>query len=305
MADHGLGLFILFTSFKRFNETGREAMRALTFGHIRFVNPPGGAKLKILFGLPYLFAALFLSLPPRIFAGPPFVTDDPEPVDYQHWEVYLASQHAKTAHDWSGTAPHVEVNYGVIPNMQLHLIAPLAYDAPAHEKGHYGYGDTELGVKFRFIQETPYCPQVAVFPLVELPTGSEKDGLGAGHVQTFLPVWLQKGFGEWTVYGGGGYAINSGEGHPDWGFVGLVVERHLVENVLLGGELYHRTSMEAGGRSDTAFNLGTVIDISDQHHILFSAGRSIDGPTDFQTYIAYQFTFGPELFHSGTGAPQP
>ena len=26
------------------------------------------------------------------WAGPPFTTDDPEPVEYQHWEVYLASR---------------------------------------------------------------------------------------------------------------------------------------------------------------------------------------------------------------------
>jgi hypothetical protein len=280
-------------------------MRAFAFRRIGPVNPPARTKVKIPSGLLSVFAALLLSLPPRVFAGPPFTTDDPEPVDYQHWEFYLASQHAKTAHDWSGTAPHFEVNYGVIPNVQLHLIAPLAYDAPAHEQGNYGYGDTELGVKFRFIQETPYCPQVAVFPLVELPTGSKKDGLGTGHVQTFLPVWLQKGIGEWTVYGGGGYDINPGEGNRDWGFVGLVVQRHVIENVLLGGELYHRTPVEAHGRSDTALNLGTIIDFSDQHHILFSAGRSLEGPTDFQTYIAYQFTFGPELDRSRTGAPQP
>ena len=280
-------------------------MRAFALGLIGPVNQPGRAGMKILSCLLSLFAALFLFLPPQALGGPPFVTDDPDPGEYQHWEFDFASQNAKTGHDWSGTAPHFEVNYGVIPNVQLHLIAPLVYDAPAHEQSHYGYGDTELGVKFRFIQETPYCPQVAVFPLVELPTGSEKDGLGAGHIQTFLPVWLQKTIGEWTAYGGGGYGINSGEGHPDWGFVGLVVQRPLLENVLFGGELYHRTSMEAGGRSDTAFNLGTAIDISDQHHILFSAGRSLDGPTDFQTYIGYQLTFGPELFHSGTGATLP
>ena len=28
---------------------------------------------------------------------------------------------------WAGTAPHVEVNYGAVPNVQLHGIAPLAY----------------------------------------------------------------------------------------------------------------------------------------------------------------------------------
>jgi hypothetical protein len=35
------------------------------------------------------------------WAGPPFVTDDPEPVAYQHWELYLASQHIETADGWS------------------------------------------------------------------------------------------------------------------------------------------------------------------------------------------------------------
>ena len=57
-------------------------------------------------------------------AGPPFVTDDPEPVDYQHWEFYIASQHAETSDGWSGTAPHIELNYGVITNVQLHCRPP-------------------------------------------------------------------------------------------------------------------------------------------------------------------------------------
>jgi hypothetical protein len=36
-------------------------------------------------------AALLLAfLSPVALAGPPFVTDDPEPVEYQHWEVYIA-----------------------------------------------------------------------------------------------------------------------------------------------------------------------------------------------------------------------
>ena len=33
------------------------------------------------------------------WAGPPFVTDDPEPVGMHHWEVYLASQYV---HDDAG-----------------------------------------------------------------------------------------------------------------------------------------------------------------------------------------------------------
>jgi hypothetical protein len=245
-----------------------------------------------------LLAAGLLGGSLTVLAGPPFATDDPVPVDFQHGEFYLGSQHTKTSDGWAGTAPHFELNYGVVPNVQLHLIAPLAYDAPAGGGAHYGYGDTELGVKFRFLQESDRLPQAAIFPLLEIPTGSESDGLGSGHVQAFLPLWLQKSFGGWTVYGGGGYGINPGAGNENWGFGGAVLQCQVRKNILIGGEVYHRTTMETGGRADTAFNLGTVIDFNEHHHLLFSAGRSIDGPTDFQCYLAYQLTFGPEFFHS-------
>jgi hypothetical protein len=153
-----------------------------------------------------------------------------------------------------------------------------------------------VGVKYRFIQETDVIPQVGLFPLVEIPTGKADRGLGSGHAQTFLPVWLQKGFGSWTVYGGGGYGINPGAGNRNWGYGGLVAQCQVSKSVLLGAEVYHRTAMEVAARADTAFNLAAVIDLSHRHHLLFSAGRSIAGPTEFQAYIAYQFTFGPGLF---------
>ena len=241
---------------------------------------------------------LTLVLTDSAHAGPPFITDDPEPVDYQQWEFYIASMHLETADGWTGTAPHFELNYGAVTNLQLHLIAPLAYNAPNDGSFQYGYGDTELGVKFRFVQETAVLPQIGVFPLVEAPTGNRGRGLGGGEWRTFLPLWLQKDFGKWTLYGGGGYWINPGAGNQDWGFVGAVLQCQVRDNVLIGGEINHSTPAQIGGPADTTFNLGTVIDFTEHQHLLFSAGRSIHGPTDFQCYLAWQFTFGPELFHS-------
>ncbi len=41
------------------------------------------------------------------WAGPPFFTDDPDVVEYRHWQFYLATQEVKHQKDgWSGTAPH-------------------------------------------------------------------------------------------------------------------------------------------------------------------------------------------------------
>jgi hypothetical protein len=37
-----------------------------------------------------LICSLFMSS--EAMAGPPYRTDDPEPVDYQHWEFYTFSQ---------------------------------------------------------------------------------------------------------------------------------------------------------------------------------------------------------------------
>ncbi len=165
-------------------------------------------------------------------AGPPFTTDDPEPVEYRHWEIYLASQLAHDSGAWSGTSPHVELNYGAIPNLQLHLIAPVAFNAPSQESRQLGYGDTELGIKYRFLQETARLPQVGVFPLIELPTGDAARDLGSGHTQVFFPMWLQKSSGPWTTYGGGGYWINPGAGNRNWWFVGWLAGRFVLSHNL-------------------------------------------------------------------------
>ena len=147
-----------------------------------------------------VFILLFSAFVPQISqAGPPFLTDDPEPVEYQHWEMYLAVLYMHDRDQDSSTLPHLEINYGVIPNVQIHLLAPLVYEKPEGQSSQYGYGDTELGIKFRFIKETDYMPQVGIFPLVELATGDVGRGLGNGRTQYFLPIWLQKSFGSWTT----------------------------------------------------------------------------------------------------------
>ena len=44
------------------------------------------------------------------FAGPPFRTDDPIPVDFHHGEIYLFSTGTRDAEGTSGLGPAVEFN---------------------------------------------------------------------------------------------------------------------------------------------------------------------------------------------------
>ena len=92
-------------------------------------------------------------------AGPPFLTDDPEPVDLNHWEVYLFGQGDRTADANAISGPAVELNYGIAPDTQLHLIAPVANASSPGAMWSSGYGDTEVGVKYRFFDENDSRPQ--------------------------------------------------------------------------------------------------------------------------------------------------
>jgi len=247
--------------------------------------------------LPRFFAGLFvlcaLGLATAALAGPPFRTDDPEPVDYRHWEFYTATEYQNDRGDLSGTSPHFEVNYGPMENLQLHLLAPLAFDRPAHGPTLLGPGDVELGVKYRFLQESDYAPMAGVFPLLEVPAGSEARGLGTGRLHLFIPLWLQKSWGPWTTYGGGGYWINPGRGNRDYWYGGWLLQRDIFKWLTLGAELFHTTPPTTDGQYETGYNVGLIVNFSEKHHLIGSAGTDIHGPANSFFYLAYLLTWGP------------
>ncbi len=173
------------------------------------------------------------------FAGPPFLTDDPEPVDLRHWEAYLFTSGMTSGGGSYGIAgPAVELNYGAFPDTQLHLIVPLtSVDGPGMPAAS-GLGDMELGIKYRFVHETNEWPQIGIFPMAELPTGDESRGLGNGRTWFRLPLWVQKSWGPWTTYGGGGAVVNPAPGQRDYPFGGWLVQRNFGKHLTLGGEIF-------------------------------------------------------------------
>jgi hypothetical protein len=223
-------------------------------------------------------AMLFLSLAScNAWAGPPFLTDDPEPVEYLHHELILAAMQFKTAEGTTGTLPHI--------------LTPMAFSSPAAGAYRYGYGDTELGVKIRILQENQDTPMVGIYPTVEVPTGDRNTG--NGKPQYFLPLWMQKTWGSWQSYGGG-YWMNSASGQENHWFFGWLLQKELSERLTFGGELFRQTALVPGQGSSTGFNLGGSYNFDETNHLLYSAGRGIANvaQTDQRTlYIGYQRTW--------------
>ncbi|GGG82562.1 hypothetical protein GCM10011585_27680 [Edaphobacter dinghuensis] len=254
---------------------------------------------------------LLLAAGRTAFAGPPFQTDDPDPVAYRHFEAYAFELSDGTVP--GGTMleiPSFEMNWGVVPNVQLHLVVPVgASFAPNGGPVHYGVGDTELGAKVRLVKETKRVPEVGIFPFVELPSGSAANGLGVGTTWYRLPLWIQKSWGPWTSYGGGGEAVVPQTGYKNYPFAGWLVQRQMNKKVMLGVELFgHGAEGEAATstRSSTMADLGGSYEFKDGFDLLFAAGRSVAGQAETYTYLALYWTWGKDAKggdEKGGGAP--
>ena len=239
----------------------------------------------VLAGLVVAFTLLGAS---QALAGPPFVTDDPEPTDYRHWEIYSGFQYENDGGgNSSASAPFAEFNYGAMPNVQVSISGQLNADNTGIAERH-GYGVTEFGIKTRFVQESEDRPQISFYPSVETPA------VAGGHAVAFLPVWLQKTSGPWTAFGGGGVYLNSSPGMRDSTFAGGALERSISPGTTVGAELYHQSADIIGGTDTTAANIGMVAQAGKYHAILFSVGRALHGDTTFSTYASYEFALGPE-----------
>ena len=241
-------------------------------------------------------ALMLIRLPLPAHAGAPFVTDDPGTTPPGDFEIDLAATHGRLRGETSGGLPSLEVDYGAGSALQLHAVAALAYTRPDGGSLHFGYGDTELGAKLRFLAEDEqgWRPAAALFPLVEAPTGDARQGLGAGRPRAFVPLCLGKSTAGWNIFGGGGYWFDPGPGDQNWWLLCVAATRKVTGSLALGGEVFHASARRPGGKDGTGFNLGGSYDFSAHHHLLLSAGRGLrNGTTSNQLsgYLAYQLTF--------------
>jgi hypothetical protein len=225
------------------------------------------------------------------FAGPPFLTDDPEPTETGHWEIYAPLMEADgRGADFKGAAG-AELNYGAAPDLQLTLGLPAAY---VHDRTgwRWGAGDIEVSAKYRFYHDDAVGISIAAFPGITLPTGNH--GMSASKVTALLPVWAQKDVGPWSVFGGGGYAINPGTGNRNYWTGGLALTRSFGDGLLIGVEADRQGADIVGGRGSTQLGAGTIVRLNGSLRLLASGGPTFGdagGKAGFHAFAALGLNF--------------
>jgi len=220
-------------------------------------------------------------------AGPPYVTDDAEPTDTGHWEIYNFVSSVATADDTQGLAG-LDLNYGAAKDLQLTMVVPAAID----DWRQVGAGDLELAAKYRFLhqQDGSWTPDVAFFPRVFAPTGSRFDAERPG---LFLPLWAEKDWGKWSLFGGGGLQINPGAGQRNFWQSGLALSR-AIGRFSLGAEVIHQTAEATDAKDFTAVDLGATYTLSRHWTLMLSGGPGVqnaheNGESLF--YLALEATY--------------
>ena len=155
-------------------------------------------------------ACILLGCASAAVAGPPYLTDDPEPTDAGHWEIYAFSA-AEGRRSTIDADAGFDLNYGAAKGVQLTATVPLNFSHAPRDGWKGGAGDLELGIKYRFFNDEAHGVSAAIFPRAILPTASHSPG---EKLRFLLPLWVQKDFGGGTsLFGGGGYTINPGAGN--------------------------------------------------------------------------------------------
>jgi hypothetical protein len=229
-------------------------------------------------------AAVLSAIAQSAVAGPPYLSDDPEPTDYTHYEIYTFSNGTATR-DGLGGETGIDFNYGAAPNLQLTATVPAAFDSPRDSGTRLGLGNVELAAKYRFLRQDTFGWDVAVFPRVFLPSPSS--AVADTHASLLLPIWVQKDLGnDWSTFGGGGCVVSARHAQ-DYCLAGGVITRKILPNLQFGLEFFHQAADSAGTPASSSLGLGVTYDLNDHYHLLGYVRRGIQNAAETDEYSWY------------------
>lgn len=230
---------------------------------------------------------IFVFLPVVAYGGPPMLTGDPGTPGDGKWEINVAAVLEKRRSESRWEAPALDLNYGVGERIQLSYEVPWIVLSPEGENTRSGLGNSNVGVKWRFLDEEKQGISMSTKPEFEFnpPNSSADRGLVDEGTVFRLPVQVEKKLG--PVTGGLEFGRAFKQKQEDSWIYGFILGHRFTESLEMLGEI-HGTGRPDFRKHETVFNVGGIWDLSKTYSMLFSAGRSFQSSAgDAPTLLLY------------------
>jgi hypothetical protein len=229
----------------------------------------------------------FLTSTAHAQGGPPFITDDPDTPGANNWEINTAVIGAQNHQHWDLAAPDLDINYGWGEHVQLKVDINWASAFASDGRLVSGFGATDFGVKWRFVDQDKSGFALSVYPqfLTNLVPSSAARGLTTDDREFFLPAEFSTEWGAFQFDAELGR--NFVERGPDAWIGGVIVAHTCGPGLQCGVELHGAL---IGNQVEPLANIGAHWQINKHVIVLASAGREFG--SNFNDHQSFLFYFG-------------
>jgi hypothetical protein len=220
------------------------------------------------------------------------ITDDPGTPGPGKWEINLAIAFEHRPGETSCDLPDIDLNYGVGERIELTLeTAPVLFKRSDHGP-IAGLGETEAGLKWRFLDEKEDWFDMSVSPHVifNVVQSSVRRGLAEDGTRFQIPFEISKSAGRWDGDVELG-PLASSVGRSEW-LYGIVGGFDLEPPTTLYAEL-HGTSRMNFTEDVLVVNFGLRHEFTETRILIVSLGHEIRSPEPL-AWIGY---FGMQLLY--------
>ncbi len=245
----------------------------------------------------FLFFSALMSFPSiTTYAARPLSTDDAGTVEKGEFQLEAGFDALRQDNHDREYSPSLTLTYGLLDRMDLGIGSGYIFFHPREDKRENGIADTELKLKYRWIDEKDWRPAFAMTGTLKFPTASESRGLGSGQTDFGIHAILTKNLSKQLVlHLNLGYTF-IGEDHVNNELnYSLAAQFMLTEKWALVGEVVGVNNLN-GRRGDDPFSglIGTYCLLTDK--IIWDAGLEIGmskAAPDFRLTTGLTLLFKP------------
>jgi hypothetical protein len=220
--------------------------------------------------------------------GPPYYTNDPGTPGNMNWEINFGYMPFYYSNQSISHTPDVDINFGIGDRIQLtYENAWLRVQNPG-QNAKYGVGQSNPGVKWRFIDGGEDGLSISIFPqaFANNPNDAVRRGITSATDSFLMPIEFTKKFGAIDVDYEAGYEFVH-KGHDGW-IMGLVVGHDVTEKLELDMELYGEGTF-SDSSSQPVIDFGGRYKLHKPVILLFMAGRALEPTSPKQPYFVGYF----------------